>query len=188
MWNQVRRVVQELREPPAGVVRTDFQELPVLRDRLESRVRWVRRDCREDKVYRDCQDIQAIQVCASSHLKVLVVLVGMWNISGPPGRQGATGFTGAPGARGRSGTQGPPGQIGQSGIRGPTGPPGGQGPQGLPGVPGDTGLRYHLSIQVLFRGGGGIFREDCATIRASVARGRTLRPRLFVRSATVPSQ
>ena len=118
---------------------------------------------------------------------MLVVLVGMWNISGPPGRQGATGFTGAPGARGRSGTQGTPGQIGQSGIRGPTGPPGGQGPQGLPGVPGDTGLRYHLSIQVLFRGGG-IFREDCATIRASVARGRTLRPRLFVRSATVPSQ
>jgi len=66
-----------------------------------------------------------------------------WNISGPPGRTGATGFpgaTGLPGFRGPTGERGPPGPVGHRGLPGPRG---GAGPQGSPGPAGETGLLLH---------------------------------------------
>jgi len=61
------------------------------------------------------------------------------DISGPPGRMGATGATGARGLTGPSGFPGPSGPAGSMGERGLPGPTGGAGPPGSPGRPGGAG-------------------------------------------------
>lgn len=65
--------------------------------------------------------------------------VGIGNIRGPQGTQGATGATGPQGEKGDTGAQGPQGEKGDTGATGAVGPQGEQGPKGDPGATGAQG-------------------------------------------------
>ncbi len=85
--------------------------------------------------------------------------VGIGNIRGPQGIQGATGSQGPQGEKGDTGAQGPQGEKGDTGATGAVGPQGEQGPkgdtgatgpqgpQGIQGVKGDTGEQGPQGIQ-----------------------------------------
>ena len=65
--------------------------------------------------------------------------VGIGNIRGPQGIQGATGATGPQGEKGDTGAQGPQGEKGDTGATGAVGPQGEQGPKGDTGPTGPQG-------------------------------------------------